>query len=150
MPPKPDPAMVEKAWQLKRKGLKQREIADDMQVELRTVQNYHSLQWLQKRGLTQLSEEAVTMSQTPQVLMCTVGPVPDVPTRYRNPWGRIPTGVSLTPTAKGVHAPLLFNEATAEFFDLQSPTSHSGVFGNLMASFGFPNSPGQSLSLYEE
>jgi hypothetical protein len=107
MPPKVDKEAVQKAHRLKSSGMKQREIAERMGLELRTVQNYLSPSWLAERGLSYLCREGV-MSEPPEIMCWEVGPVPDVPTKYVNPFGQMPTGVWATPTTEGTHGPILF------------------------------------------
>ena len=51
--------IVRRAWILKREGYTQEEIAEKIGIASRTVQNYHSQEWLAERGLSYLQDAPV-------------------------------------------------------------------------------------------
>lgn len=129
--------------------MKQHQIAELMGVDLRTVQNYLSPSWLAEKGLSDLSLEGETMSEPPEFVYFQVGPVPDVPTKYVNPVGQMPTGVWVTPTTGGTHGPILVTGATPEYFELQSPSDMSGIAGIVTATFVPGNAKFESLRAFD-
>ena len=45
---------VEQAWNLRRQGKQQKEIAQELSLSLRHIQNYLSIDWLAQRGMRAL------------------------------------------------------------------------------------------------
>lgn len=59
MPPRIAIAQVKKAWELRNAGRSVKDIADEVHVDQRQVNNYLSLRWLEQRGLTYLRDARV-------------------------------------------------------------------------------------------
>lgn len=92
------------------------------------------VQRLREDYLDQLLRNAIA-SEPIQVVVSDCGPVPDIPTWYENPLGRIPSFVGITETNLGTKGKVYLGSVNSSSIQLESQSNCSGVVASIKFEF---------------